>query len=759
MSSGRKFFAGCIALCSCLLLITFIQTRQSPWFPATNSTAVLLLQYTQNLRTLESSLKLTVEAPKKIASVKGSHISQPAGLTPPSPEGASRAPLDPKDAAVGAVSATEGAGIRETLRPLFDAIQSSVIFVKGRTCNELHNFRSVRAEDVVEADSAFLEQAQTKLEPGPNAKPLKIDYVLTYVNPRAMPDTPFMKRYSERYRDWNELHWSLRSIFQNGQLCLNTINNSTGNDSDCLIGNIFLVVANKDHVPTWLKSALNLTAESTGIDTAEPSIPDKAAPPAPAIEQSSENGTVIASNQVCSKSPKMERRFRSFLSKRVKVIEHWQIFSVPEEAKLGNATKELLQVVNYLRQRQERPAETPLGTKNVSISTVEAYNSNAIDLVLHRIPGLSRHFISVNNDMLLGRKLKMKNLFKELVDTMLGGGSSSSKFSKLSRNGTAPRTTTAVFCPLVPMSYFTETMSTPLDWIELPKLPNEEIGQVELMKRHTVSLMVSFARYASKSLFSVRPLTSLHSHAAVIFQFAHVPMLYDRDFMNAMHQAEPFSGAVQHVLSNNLHGRGPLDIWVPMWYVNIRRIALLFTCDIAKKYPRTISRPKQFFGLSAFRGARLEELVRGTVFIGLGSGVLPFKTVLYRHVEYRFVMMSTEDDVGEQPYLLSRRQHDGRELFITFNDDFPGDLSRVDRINLQHFLFDDNCPSEIRCDMRHVGGRVNAVERAPQQNSRRYRRWSVVENNRGPDALRILMYFHKMFCTWERAWLGQPLEW
>jgi hypothetical protein len=133
-------------------------------------------------------------------------------------------------------------------------------------------------------------------------------------------------------------------------------------------------------------------------------------------------------------------------------------------------------------------------------------------------------------------------------------------------------------------------MPTPADWLEPPNTNDTTIGQVEFMKRHTVSLMVAFARKSRQRFVPGETPPSMTYHASTIFQFAHVPMLYDRDFMRAISESEPFLPAVDRVLATQLHGRGLLDIWVPMWYVNIRRVALTFVSENAQRPLSALSR-------------------------------------------------------------------------------------------------------------------------------------------------------------------------
>jgi hypothetical protein len=793
---SNRFFLCCPIVCLFLASITIVH-YQRPITNSLNSTSVLLLQYTGNLQTLEGQFRILIkrrpgskqlsaagsDLPLADASTPRGHaaspwvlsanasldgaviqVSGPSSVLNDAPKKTSTtkpAPTHPGDPNSVPINAAT-----DSFQRIFNSIRDSVIFVKGRKCNALNNFQNVNAFDVVESDPNFL-QGSNKLEPGSNAKPLKIDYVLTYVSPRAMPETPFLKRSSERYRDWNELHWSLRSIFQNGQLCLSNGSRkpaqhpastdpsifpmkakqraeleakkraaATDPADACLIGNIYLVVANKRHIPKWLQSILD-----NGLAPFENRH---------SLEQLNDNNaTVLGYHPKCSTIPDREKAFQSFLAKKLKIIEHHEIFPMPNASAMSPPTKELLQAASAeARRRGEDPAPqaTMSGVAHAvpayssePITTVEAYNSNAIDLVLHRIPGLSRHFISVNNDMLLGRKLEMKHVFVEVGDHPTAHG-------------------TEEHCAMIPLSYYTETMNTPSDWLEPPNTADTTIGQVEFMKRHTVSLMVAFARKSRQRFNPDGARMSMPPQASMIHEFAHVPMLYDRGIMKAISESEPFSPAVTRVLSTQLHGRGLLDIWVPMWYVNIRRVALLFVSENAQSAAPLLG--SRFQGVELLGKTRIDGAV-GRAFIPLGTGVFPFKTVLYRHVEYRFVMLSNEDEVSEQPYLLSRRHHDGHELFITFNDDFPGDLNRMDKLDLQYMLYDDSCPGRIVCAMDHLYSRIASFDRAAavQPGNRRFRRWNSAESNYGPDALRILTYFHKMFCTWERVWLQQPLEW
>ncbi|KPA83889.1 hypothetical protein ABB37_02076 [Leptomonas pyrrhocoris] len=181
------------------------------------------------------------------------------------------------------------------------------------------------------------------------ATPMRLDVVYTYVNPSApsfarhlrMRNVPFEQR---RYRDWEELRYSLRSlhafVLNNGALAQYhrrhaadvrrlgelgyRVNASEVGDGGVvpLVRRVYLVVSDVDQVPAWLDA----------------------------------------------------ERFP-----QLRVVTHRDMFTAEE-------------------------AEWVLPT----------LNSNVIESGLHRIPGVSRFFFYIANDMFVGRKVSFFDLFRPL---------------------------------------------------------------------------------------------------------------------------------------------------------------------------------------------------------------------------------------------------------------------------------------------------------------------------------------------------------
>ncbi|KAK7198121.1 hypothetical protein NESM_000768500 [Novymonas esmeraldas] len=181
------------------------------------------------------------------------------------------------------------------------------------------------------------------------ATPMRLDVVYTFVNPNAASfqrnmearRVPFEQR---RYRDWEELRYSLRSlrefVLANAALAqyhrrhaadvrrLGELGYTVGAEAGdvdgvvSLVRRVYLVLSNKDQVPAWLD---------------------------------------------VEKFPEL------------RVVTHAEMFSEAEAAWV-----------------------------------LPTLNSNAIESGLHRIPGISRFFLYLNNDMIVGRRLSFFDLFRPL---------------------------------------------------------------------------------------------------------------------------------------------------------------------------------------------------------------------------------------------------------------------------------------------------------------------------------------------------------
>jgi len=86
----------------------------------------------------------------------------------------------------------------------------------------------------------------------PDGSPLDIDVVYTYVNGsapsfRSSLQSVNMSYSAQRYRDWSELLYSMRTVYTRG-----IVPPSGSAARRWFIRKIHLVVANMDHVPLWL---------------------------------------------------------------------------------------------------------------------------------------------------------------------------------------------------------------------------------------------------------------------------------------------------------------------------------------------------------------------------------------------------------------------------------------------------------------------------------------------------------------------------
>ncbi|CAJ1989007.1 hypothetical protein conserved [Leishmania donovani] len=211
------------------------------------------------------------------------------------------------------------------------------------------------------------------------ATPMQLDIVYTFVNPRAPSfwrnlEARHVRFEQRRYRDWEELRYSLRSlrefVLASGALAQYhhrhaadvrrlgelgyQVNMSDAGAADgvvSLVRRVYLVLSDRDQVPAWL-------------DT---------------------------------------ERFPE-----LRVVTHADMFSADEAAWV-----------------------------------LPTLNSNVIESGLHRIPGISRFFLYMANDMMLGRQVSFFDLFRPLSPLRqrlhvyhLSRGSEGSTNASLASNGT-----------------------------------------------------------------------------------------------------------------------------------------------------------------------------------------------------------------------------------------------------------------------------------------------------------------------------------
>lgn len=276
-------------------------------------------------------------------------------------------------------------------------------------------------------DADIDEGRETKSTGGTRFVPLQFDVVYTYVNDSSpshlrwtTPDTPIPRlgrqrpsRYnnnnqsnqstdntttrrpavssgaahaaSARFRDWNELLYSLRGVYRYGICRPNTSdyvvnnnktsnNNKTGTSSrpaqsradkpsskwcteGAMIRNIYIVVADMDQTPSWLSQA----SINSIVATEE-------------VDGGGTGGSSSGSSKHRPPPPSGNRPF-------VKIVTHAEMFP-PED-----------------------------------ISFLPTFNSHAIESVLHRIPGISRYFVYFNNDMFWARQVSWFDYLRPLSPT------------------------------------------------------------------------------------------------------------------------------------------------------------------------------------------------------------------------------------------------------------------------------------------------------------------------------------------------------
>ncbi|CUG93376.1 Hypothetical protein, putative [Bodo saltans] len=258
---------------------------------------------------------------------------------------------------------------------------------------QMHECINNMSTKSAKVDEQQPRQQQQDGDPGEpqflSSTPLQVDIVFTYVNGSAPSFLAGLKQRNlsydpQRYHDWDELRYSLRSVYMRA-VCAHdppfmardaaraaraqkdrfhtnpsmsqqqTDDNRRRNsriecEEGSFVRTIFIVVADKDQIPAWLDTSHRL----------------------------------------------------------IRVIEHHQIF--PEWA---DATRPL-PIAREQQRRRRHQQEAPATTTRTYLPT---FNSHAIELHLHRIPGLSRFFIYLNNDMLFGRRVSLLDYFRPISES------------------------------------------------------------------------------------------------------------------------------------------------------------------------------------------------------------------------------------------------------------------------------------------------------------------------------------------------------
>ena len=123
--------------------------------------------------------------------------------------------------------------------------------------SDYHSFLSKRHADIV---------VRTESEDGKSCQQesFKMDVVYTYVNPNSESHNKNMEHCTQlllcspsRFRDWNELEYSMRALYRravcthDGQQCDGKASAAEG----AFVRKIHIVVANRDQVPSWLDAS------------------------------------------------------------------------------------------------------------------------------------------------------------------------------------------------------------------------------------------------------------------------------------------------------------------------------------------------------------------------------------------------------------------------------------------------------------------------------------------------------------------------
>ncbi|CUG86962.1 Hypothetical protein, putative [Bodo saltans] len=231
---------------------------------------------------------------------------------------------------------------------------------------------TVDIDDVLEDNLLLRRRRENTVFTCPVAEPALVDAVYTYVNPDSVSHRMAISKpcrhgtvggcSEQRFRDFNELMYSLRTVHHQGmhparEGIMGRVMDDGEDESTAtktlagkFVGDVYIVVADRDQIPHWLRH--------------EP------------VNVSMSNNINRASKET-SASPQPTRGVQS--KGHVFSVTHEEIF--PPE----------------LQQ-----------------SALPTFNSFAIESNLHRIPGVRRFFVYFNNDMLWGRRVSYFDYFRPM---------------------------------------------------------------------------------------------------------------------------------------------------------------------------------------------------------------------------------------------------------------------------------------------------------------------------------------------------------
>jgi hypothetical protein len=601
----------------------------------------------------------------------------------------------------------------------------------------------------------------------------RIDFVVTHVNPSAFD--PLMPgassaRNSQRFRDWNEIYWAIRSIWFNGRLCPSTapasvlspltpMSEAAVQSAGCRLRSVFLVVANPKHVPYWLRGLVDFDAlhqPNTANSTASPPL----------------SHAELFGDNCKAELPAHEVAFAHFLRETVKVVLHSDIFP----AATG-----------------DNPLTEPANRKD----PIESFNSNSIEWCLHRIPGLSRYFVYLNNDMLIGRPLHLAHLFKQY------------ELSAAAR----PKVHVAESC-ITPISTYSTSTPVPPDWYELAQsaadISVQDSDVFQGLKKATgvylLRLVDELLRYSSTPINSTgHARKRLAETVPTLLDFAHAPILYDRLALESLQQVPLLRNAIEATISTHRSQRNSSDLLLPFLYLNMRRLIPVvakaqnrqdLSLSLQSHSNGNVVRSKQTVVRSLVLPLDEETVASWFHKLGEGGAQSPHEAFFDstpHHSDSHFVMLSKEEQVAEESHFLMRNLEQmphqytipdpfpqekssstasvavvpfrflpSVELYYTLNDDFPENVLRPD-IDHAGLLYDSACPVMIKCDPDFAIRRLMELESAGGGVSP-ILLGAMDPRGRGPgagagligpppiDGARVLVQIHHLFCTWERIW-------
>ncbi|CUG67001.1 transmembrane protein, putative [Bodo saltans] len=214
----------------------------------------------------------------------------------------------------------------------------------------------------------------------PAVQPALVDAVYTYVNPNSASHQSAVREScrargrecsDHRFRDFNELMYSLRTVHHRGGM---SGGGPAGEQSaGRFVGNVFVVVADRDQIPGWLHHEHVGNLHNVAAPPQSPPRPpsDGRIMRHDVTRRKTASATDGSKNSTSSASPRT--------SGRVFSVTHKEIF----------------------------PPE-------VHDAALPNFNSFAIETNLHRIPGVGRFFVYFNNDMLWGRKVSYFDYFRPI---------------------------------------------------------------------------------------------------------------------------------------------------------------------------------------------------------------------------------------------------------------------------------------------------------------------------------------------------------